>query len=354
MTPRHASCWWRSRRGGGVQGVLRAVAVQGRDVRRGDSAALRVEEQYSQRTMLQAATKTSRTTWSGKAQCDGCLTDDPEVVVAQATILFGEQVRGSEDKVHRSHEHARLPAGHSIQYRPGHYQLKEYGPALKHIAEIIERGVREHPELSVGSSADGIDVRSVGNSQVLRETALVEAFNLKAAIEYNMNNIEQAKEALVDMPPRSEAEVDPVTLHNQALMNMDDDPTTGFRKLNFLLRNPPFPQPTFGNLLLLYCKFYHYDLAADVLAENTQHTYKMLSAPLYEFLDACIMVQTSPEEAYRKFDDLTNKHIEGMRKLTKQIQDSRMSRDNEQIKESLKKYDEALEAYIPALYSDCA
>ena len=45
---------------------------------------------------------------------------------------------------------------------------------------------------------------------------------------------------------------------------MDDDPTTGFRKLNFLLRNPPFPPPTFGNLLLLYCKFYHYDLAADV------------------------------------------------------------------------------------------
>ena len=89
------------------------------------------------------------------------------------------------------------------------------------------------------------------------------------------------------------------------------------------------------------------------------------------------MVQTSPEEAYRKFDDLTNKHIEGMRKLTKHIQDSRMSRDNEQIKgrfvcmffvlskekkspflmfvlvflslESLKKYDEALEAYIPVL-----
>ena len=38
-----------------------------------------------------------------------------------------------------------------------------------------------------------------------------------------------------------------------------------------------------------------------------------------------------------------------MRKLTKHIQDSRMSRDNEQIKESLKKYDEALEAYIPVL-----
>lgn len=27
-----------------------------------------------------------------------------------------------------------------------------------------------------------------------------------------------------------------VTLHNQALMNMDIDPTAGFRKLNFLLQ----------------------------------------------------------------------------------------------------------------------
>jgi tetratricopeptide repeat protein 30 len=30
------------------------------------------------------------------------------------------------------------------------YKTKQYGPALKHLAEIIERGVREHPELGVG------------------------------------------------------------------------------------------------------------------------------------------------------------------------------------------------------------
>jgi len=42
----------------------------------------------------------------------------------------------------------------------------------------------------------------------------VEAFNLKAAIEYIMKNIPAAKEALIDMPPRSEEELDPVTLHN--------------------------------------------------------------------------------------------------------------------------------------------
>ena len=87
---------------------------------------------------------------------------------------------------------------------------------------------------------------------------------------------------------------------------MDEDPSTGFRKLNFLLSNPPFPPETFGNLflcflficplffsffsspfvfsssfplastvpkftgnlLLLHCKFGFHDLAADILAEN--------------------------------------------------------------------------------------
>lgn len=68
------------------------------------------------------------------------------------------------------------------------YQLKKYVPALKHIGDIIERGIKDHPELSVGMAAEGIEVRSVGNSQTLHETFLIEAFNLKAAIEYQLKN----------------------------------------------------------------------------------------------------------------------------------------------------------------------
>jgi len=45
-----------------------------------------------------------------------------------------------------------------------------------------------YSELSVGMTTEGIDVRSVGNSLSLHETALVEAFNLKAAIEYQLKN----------------------------------------------------------------------------------------------------------------------------------------------------------------------
>jgi len=61
--------------------------------------------------------------------------------------------------------------------------------------------------------------------------------------------------ALTDMPPRSEHELDPVTLHNQALMNIEQNPTEGFEKLQFLLQQNPFPPETFPNLLLLYTKY---------------------------------------------------------------------------------------------------
>ena len=35
---------------------------------------------------------------------------------------------------------------------------------------------------------DGIEVASVGNTVVLHESCLVEAFNLKSAIQFNMKN----------------------------------------------------------------------------------------------------------------------------------------------------------------------
>mmetsp|Transcript_60002 Transcript_60002/g.135303 ORF Transcript_60002/g.135303 Transcript_60002/m.135303 type:complete len:647 (-) Transcript_60002:151-2091(-) len=233
-----------------------------------------------------------------------------------------------------------------------YYSTKQYGPALKHIAEIIERGVRDHPELSVGAlseGAGGLAARSVGNTGALKETALVEAFNLKSAIEYMMKNLEAAKDALDDMPPRDESELDAVTLHNQALIEMDDKPTEGFRKLNYLLHQHPSPPETFVNLLLLYCKYSYYDLAADILAENADLTYKNMNQQDYEFLDGLILAQNAPEEAYRRFDELSAKHIEALRRGTKNIQDARRQRDQKEVKKYLGEFDEALAKYIPVL-----
>ena len=48
-------------------------------------------------------------------------------------------------------------------------------------------------------TTEGIDVRSVGNTLVLHETALVEAFNLKAAIEFQLKNCEYPGHRLLRM-----------------------------------------------------------------------------------------------------------------------------------------------------------
>ena len=251
--------------------------------------------------------------------------EDPDVIVNEGCILYKE---GKYEEALQNFNNALNSIGYNCELTYNialcHYKMNQLAPSLKHIADIIEKGVREHPELGVGSNADGIEVKTVGNSQALRETALIEAFNLKAAIEFSIKNFAQAKEALIDMPPRGEDELDPVTLMNQALMNMEENPQDGFKKLDHLLRNPPFPPETFPNVLLLYCKYQYFDVAADVLAEHSDLTFKCISAEDFDYIDALILSQVSPEEAYRKFEQLANRHIDSLRKLTKKIQDARL------------------------------
>lgn len=66
-------------------------------------------------------------------------------------------------------------------------------------------------------------------------------------------------------------------------------------------------------------------------------------------MDALITEQTSPEEAYRKFDDLANKHTEALRKATKQVQEARLNHDDNAVKKAVNDYEEALDRYVPVL-----
>lgn len=308
--------------------------------------------EHSQRmSMLQAAIKYEEDDVSA---CESLLSEgdatDADSLIGTACIRFKE---GKTDEARAKFEEAAGILGWQASVAYGialcHYQAGEYRRALELVGDIIERGVREHPELSVGSNTGGLDTRSVGNTQILRETALVEAFNLRAAIEFKFGNQSSAAEALSDMPPRAEEELDPVTLHNQALVHFESDPQAGFRKLNFLLQNPPFPHETLRNLLLLYLKHEAFDLAADILAENAHLAYKHLEPDLADFIEASITVQTSPAEAFRKFDALTSRHIDSLRKFTKSIQDARLFQDGASIKRCLEEYDSALERFIPVL-----
>ncbi|XP_040289154.1 tetratricopeptide repeat protein 30A [Bufo bufo] len=300
---------------------------------------------------LQACIKYGEEDLSGaKSLVEQIPSDDPDSEINLGCLLYKE---GQYEEACKKFLTAMQVVGYkqdlSYSIALCYYSMKQYVPALKYISDIIEHGIREHPELGVGMTTEGIDVRSVGNTLVLHETSLIEAFNLKAAIEYQLKNYEAAQEALTDMPPRSEEELDPVTLHNQALMNMEAKPTEGFEKLQFLLQQNPFPPETFGNLLLLYCKYEYFDLAADVLAENYHLTYKFLTPYLYEFLDALITCQTAPDEAFLKLDKLAGMLTEQLRKRTKQVQEARLNRDDEAVKKAVSEYDEALEKYIPVL-----
>ena len=61
------------------------------------------------------------------------------------------------------------------------YLLEDYSLAFTKLGEIIEAGIEQYPELNVGQNRNA---KSIGNSQALRQSYLIEAFNLKAAIEY--------------------------------------------------------------------------------------------------------------------------------------------------------------------------
>jgi tetratricopeptide repeat protein 30 len=307
-------------------------------------------------TKLQMYIKFERKDVAGtRAEMQSFPADDPDTVVVEGCLAFREaaveegklEVARAKftDALNRLGFHAGVHYNIALTY----YMEKSYAQALKHVGDIIERGMRDHPELCVGSNGEGFEVRSVGNSTVLRESALVEAFNLKAAIEFMMKRGEACVETLQDMPPRSEDELDPVTLHNLALMNIEAKPADGFRKLNFLLQNPPFPQETFGNLLLLYTKMEQFDLAADVLAENTHLSISNLKQDVYEFLEAALLQEISPEESFKRYDDIAARHIDTLRKLTKKINDYRIQGEKAGVKAALKEYDEALERYIPVL-----
>ncbi|KAJ3314377.1 Tetratricopeptide repeat protein 30A [Boothiomyces sp. JEL0838] len=296
---------------------------------------------------LEAAIRYELEDYAGcKLLIDQAPKDDPETIANQACLMLKE---GNYEEACKMYTDVTKIVGFraDIAYDTAlcYYYMRDYVPALKNIAEIIERGIREHPELSVGMATEGIEVRSVGNSQLLHQTYLVEAFNLKAAIEYNLKNYDAAREALTDMPPRLEHELDQVTLHNQALMNMDQDPSSGFEKLGFLLQQSPCPQETFGNLLLLYVKYDFLDSAADLLAENQHIAATSISPYLYDFLDATLLKNSAPEEAYKKFDELADKHIDVLRKLTKQVQEARSNHDEETVKRVVLEYDEAVNSY---------
>ena len=131
-------------------------------------SAVNGEEHHQRIQKLLASIKYEQDDLTGtKSHLDKCLQDDPDVVVLTGCVQFKEgRYEDASNKYVEAMNALGFQADLAYNIALCHYKTKHYGPCLKHIAEIIERGIREHPELSIGSNTEGIEVRSVGNSQV--------------------------------------------------------------------------------------------------------------------------------------------------------------------------------------------
>ena len=91
--------------------------------------------------------------------------DSAEAIVAEGCMLYKEE---KYEEAKGKFQEALNMAGYQcdIAYNISlcYFKLKQLAPSLKHLADIIEKGVREHPELGVGSNAEGEDVKTVGNT----------------------------------------------------------------------------------------------------------------------------------------------------------------------------------------------
>lgn len=167
---------------------------------------------------------------------DSCEQDKEETLINQGCVLYKENK--FEEAKYKFEEAKKMCDSPSIEYNIGVccYKLKMLSAACVCFQNILEYAAKNYPEIMIPTRVEGMKTASMANSPVLFESCLIEAYNLKAAIDYMLSNIQEAKEALNDMPPRDDEELDTVTLHNMALVNIEKDPDDSFKKLNFLLK----------------------------------------------------------------------------------------------------------------------
>jgi tetratricopeptide repeat protein 30 len=276
--------------------------------------------------------------------------DRQETLVCKGCVLYKENK--FEDAQQMFTNAKKLGESPDIEYNIGVccYKLKMLSSAHTCIQNILEDANKNHPDIILKSRVDpGMPRQSLANSPALYESCLIEAYNLKAAIDYHLGNNDDAKECLNEMPPREDEELDSVTLHNLALVNIEKDPDDSFKKLNFLLKNPPCPPEALANLLILYCKYEQYDLAHDVLSENEDLKSKYLSDEEISYITALSMMRTSKEAAYESLEKLGKIYRDAIEKQHKLMKDNKNNTDKNFFSKIVNNYENILQKYLPVI-----
>ena len=108
-----------------------------------------------------------------------------------------------------------------------YYEMGIYSEAYYYLETIIRRAYEMHPKLRQVTVEDPVFEKSdkAKAQQVLRETAIVEALNLKASILYSQGDRVAAMEVAKTVPViQQESGPDPVTYHKLAVFAAPDTP----------------------------------------------------------------------------------------------------------------------------------
>ncbi|KAH7820887.1 putative flagellar associated protein [Monocercomonoides exilis] len=372
-------------------------------------AASEDDTQFShQLHLLHATIKYEKQEYAGATDIiqNQCSDEDPNTKITEAAILMKQQKydRATQLLIETITSGGYLP---HVAYNIAlcHFMMKQYVMSLKSIEDIQEKATRDYQETRgyMGAVSDQIPF----DPEFLKDSMLIEALNLKAAIEYSLKNYDKAKDALDEMPMREEYELDHVTLHNTAILNVDDDTDNAINKLFFLLSRPPFPKETVANLLILLCKVGDYERAGELLQAERQGSTKLsggwgriggngttfggaglrlatgvvpstalrmgtvpmtaaesvvlsggvqltgvdLDPQLREFVEASIVAQSNGFEGYRLFQALSAKQLDDVKRATKTFQELRNGIGTEQATFAVKEQERAVQVYMASMMS---
>ena len=230
---------------------------------------------------------------ASSATLSRCSQDEHEVKIALATLAYreGKYLKALELFKTATKEAGSLPML-SYDMALCHYQLSNFVASLELVGEIID------------ASKDG------------SESYLVEALNLKAAIFHKTKHADSAKQTIAQFIEN----LDAVTIHNDSIINIGEDPSIVIQKLEFLLSSSnqqAFPPETLSNLLALYMSHGQDHLAAEAFQNNKSLAQELFPLDLYAYFEAVTASLSCPDDAIAMLESQITQHASLVRAAQK-------------------------------------
>jgi len=239
---------------------------------------------------------------------------DATATINEGCILFKE--KKYNEALKKFQEGISLVGGYHNQLYYNialcYYRMGDSKNSINFIKTIVKRANEKLQELPENKLTHEV-----------HQSGLIEALNLKAAIEYEKGKTDKAKQTLKnlnEMLSKLGVPKDSTTSHNEAIVNVNDNCAESITKLNELLNTNIAPPETFQNLIHLYCKYRFFDFANDMLNSRPQMASKYIERDEYEYIKALIQEEKNPDEAIKQYDNIINEYKKRLDNINKKLE----------------------------------